>query len=173
MTGSEMGTLVVGFARFFGWVAAAILLIIALLTKGLTAAILAIVALGILAAVLWSGRVLRKKERAYYAERAENERQARLNNPYYGAYCRLKEVLDEAELTGSYTTGQGRHDGKDTLFVYISEVNEWDGDQPKTANGLPFRVLQARIPALIGFNGAGKAGVYPVLIKVTAKPPVE
>ncbi|CAN5558877.1 hypothetical protein BH11CYA1_BH11CYA1_08930 [soil metagenome] len=163
MTGSNMGGLFVGFAKYICIFFGVVFGIAAFFTTGWVLVALAMAAL-VLLGLGWKFHVdIRQAEEAYYASRRESEASMRRNNPFYNAMHELMEELNARDLR-SFTIGQregSAPDGSGTWSQYfLVQVMMADkaGTSQLTRDGLSFAEWQAKAPSAIG--------KYPVVVQI-------
>lgn len=156
MTGSEMGGLFIGFAKYICIFFGVVFGVGAFFASGwllLLVAALAVVLLGL----AWKFHIdIARAEAAYYAGRRQSEASMRQNNPFYDALCQLGERLQAAGLS-NYTTGQrnestdGSGKRSDWLVVRTQVETRDAAGQPSTLKGgMPVALWQSKVPSAIG-----------------------
>lgn len=158
MTGSNMSGLAAGFLMLTAQIVAVILAIAAFFATG-TAMVVLLVSAAILAAfALWLHVGIRRKVRAYIAHRMEYEKQQREEHPeLFAALDQLKEAIIKLPVPCACGFQMKCMDPVDhDLFVELL-VDDWDGDIPRSAAGVPYAELVERLPEEIG--------AYKVLIR--------
>lgn len=157
MTGSEMGGLFIGFAKYICLFFGVVFGVGAFFASGWLLLLVAAMAVGLLG-LAWKFHIdIARAEAAYYAGRRQSEASMRQNNPFYDAHCQLGERLKAAGLS-NYTTGQ-RHEGaadgsgkgSDYLLVRTQVETRDAAGQPVTLKGgVPVSLWQAKVPSAIG-----------------------
>ncbi len=157
MTGSEMGGLFIGFAKYICIFFGVVFGVGAFFASGwllLLVAALAVVLLGL----AWKFHIdIARAEAAYYAGRRQSEASMRQNNPFYDAFCQLGETVRAAGLS-HYTLGQhngSARDGSGNRIDYLLvrvEVQTRDaaGEPIIAKGGVPVAQWHSKIPSAIG-----------------------
>ncbi|MFA7340033.1 MAG: hypothetical protein WC028_24860 [Candidatus Obscuribacterales bacterium] len=157
MTGSDMGGLFIGFAKYICIFFGVVFGVGAFFTSGWLLLLVATLAVALLG-LAWKFHIdIARAEAAYYASRRQSEASMRQNNPFYDALCQLGERL-KAEGLSNYTTGQrngSARDGSgnriDYLLVRVEvETRDAVGEPITAKGGVPVALWQATIPSAIG-----------------------
>jgi hypothetical protein len=157
MTGSDMGGLFIGFAKYICIFFGVIIGVGALFTSGWLFLLLAAIAL-LLLGLAWKFHVdIRRSEEAFYASRRQSEASMRQNNPAYDALRKLSEEMHRQGLR-NFTTGQRdgnapHGSGSRSQYLLVrAEVSKLDGNgKPITMkDGTPAALWQSKVPTTIG-----------------------
>ena len=157
MTGSDMGGLFIGFAKYICIFFGVVFGVGAFFTSGWLLLVVAAIAVVLLALSWWCDIRIRRSEAAYYASRRQSEASMRQNNPFYDALRTLTEKLHAQGLT-KFTTGQRTESAKDgtanrTEFLLVRvevETRDAAGEPITAKGGVPVALWQATIPSAIG-----------------------
>ena len=157
MTGSDMGGLFIGFAKYICLFFGVVFGMGACFASGWLLLLLAAMAL-VLLGLAWKFHIdIERSEAAYYASRRESEASMRRNYPIYDALCQLSETLKAAGLR-NYTTGQ-RHEsaadgsGKRSDYLVVRtqvETRDAAGQPATLKGGVPVALWRAKVPSAIG-----------------------
>lgn len=156
MTGSDMGGLLIGFAKYICLFFGVIFGVGAFFASGwllLLVAALAVVLLGL----AWKFHIdIARAEAFYYASRRQTEASMRHNNPFFDAFCQLGETLNAAGLS-NYSTGQRNENadssGKRSEWLVVRtqvETRDAAGQPITLKGGVPVALWLSKVPSAIG-----------------------
>ena len=157
MTGSDMGGLFIGFAKYICIFFGVVFGVGAFFASGWLLLLVAALAVALLG-LAWKFHIdIARAEAAYYAGRRQSEAAMRQNNPFYDALCQLGERL-KAEGLSNYTTGQRNGSAKDGsgnridyLLVRVEVQTRDAAGEPITAKGgIPITQWHSKVPSAIG-----------------------
>jgi len=157
MTGSDMGGLFIGFAKYICIFFGVIIGVGALFTSDRVLLLLAVIAV-VLLGLAWKFHVdIRRSEEAFYASRRATEASMRQNNPAYDALRKLTEEMHRHGLR-NFTTGQREGNaphssGSRSQYLLVrAEVGQRDGEGKPTTmkDGTAADLWQSKVPTTIG-----------------------
>lgn len=156
MTGSDMGGLFIGFAKYICIFFGVIIGVGALFTSGWLLLLLVVIAV-VLLGLAWKFHVdIRRSEEAFYASRRATEASMRQRNPFYDALCKLSEEMHRQGLR-NFTTGQREEnapaEGSRSQYLLVrAEVGQRDGEGKAITmkDGTAAALWQSKVPTTIG-----------------------